>query len=227
MAPASLDMSPRTRITPLVPRICHWLNALALVIMIGSGWRIYDSWPVLPDLLRYIPRTITLGGSFEALKGESGLAGALMWHLAGMWLLVINFLAYLAHGLLTGRFRRRLLPIRPRALGRDLVAALRFGLAYQAGTYNAVQRLLYIGVLGLIALAILSGLAIWKPVQLQALTWLLGGFQSARFIHFLCMAGIVAFIAIHLVRVALVPRSLAAMVTGHARVPSPVARERP
>jgi thiosulfate reductase cytochrome b subunit len=220
MVLASGEPPPGTRVTPLVPRICHWLNALALFIMIGSGWRIYDTWPVLPNLLPYIPYRLTLGGNIDlsyALHGESGFAGALMWHFTGMWLLVVNFVAWLGHGLLSGRFRRRLLPIRPRAVVRDLGAALRLRLAHEVGVYNAVQRLLYVGVLGLIALAILSGLAIWKPVQFQALTWLLGGFDSARVVHFLCMAGIVGFLVVHLALVVLVPRSLAAMITGGGR----------
>jgi thiosulfate reductase cytochrome b subunit len=135
-----------------------------------------------------------------------------------MWLLVINFLVYLTYGVVSGRFRRKLLPLRPAEIWRDVIAAATFRLPHAVGVYNAVQRLLYVGVLALITLTILSGLAIWKPVQFQELTWLLGGFQSARVIHFLGMAGIVLFVAVHLALVALVPRTLPPMITGYARV---------
>lgn len=221
MTAASTSPVPRIRVNHLVPRLCHWVNALAIFIMVGSGWRIYNSDPIVPGLIPYFNHHYTLGGDFELsfkLHGEPGLAGATLWHFAGMWLLVINFLVYVAYGLVSGRFRRKLLPLRPREILRDFLAALTFRLPHEIGVYNAVQRLLYVGVLGLITLAILSGLAIWKPVQLQELTWLLGGFQSARAIHFLCMAGIVLFVVVHLALVALVPRTLATMVTGNARV---------
>jgi thiosulfate reductase cytochrome b subunit len=220
MANASAHAAPRIRVNPLIPRVCHWLNALAIFIMVGSGWRIYNSEPIVPDLIPYFNHHFTLGGDFELsfkLHGEPGLAGALLWHFAGMWLLVLNFLLYLGYGVASGRFRMRMLPIRPREVLRDVLAALTFKLPHEVGVYNAVQRLLYVGVLGLIGLTILSGLAIWKPVQLQELTGLLGGFQSARVIHFLCMTGIVAFVVVHLALVALVPRTLVTMVTGYAR----------
>ena len=211
----------RVRLNPLILRVCHWLNAVAIFIMVGSGWRIYNSEPIVPSLIPYFNHRYTLGGDFELsfqLHGEPGLAGALLWHFAGMWLLVINFLVYIVYGVVSGRFRRKLLPLRPAEIWRDAVAAMTFRLPHAVGVYNAVQRLLYVGVLALIALTILSGLAIWKPVQFQELTWLLGGFQSARVIHFLGMAGIVLFVAVHLALVALVPRTLPPMITGYARV---------
>jgi len=221
MTASSTSSAPRIRVNPLVARLCHWVNALAIFIMVGSGWRIYNSDPIVPGLIPYFNHHYTLGGDFELsfkLHGEPGLAGATLWHFAGMWLLVINFLVYVAYGLVSGRFRRKLLPLRPREILRDFVAALSFRLPHEVGVYNAVQRLLYVGVLGLITFAILSGLAIWKPVQLKELTWLLGGFQSARVIHFLCMVGVVLFVIVHLALVALVPRTLATMVTGNAHV---------
>jgi thiosulfate reductase cytochrome b subunit len=220
MTAASTSPAPRIRVNPAIPRLCHWVNALAIFIMVGSGWRIYNSEPIVPGLIPYFNHHVTLGGDFELsfkLHGEPGLAGATLWHFAGMWLLVTNFLVYVAYGLVSGRFRSKLLPLRPREILRDFLAALTFRLPHQVGVYNSVQRLLYVGVLGLIALAILSGLAIWKPVQLQELTWLLGGFESARVVHFLCMTGIVLFVVVHLALVALVPRTLITMVTGTAR----------
>jgi thiosulfate reductase cytochrome b subunit len=230
MTVASTNASLRIRVNPLIPRLCHWVNALAIFIMVGSGWRIYNSEPIVPGLIPYFNHRYTLGGDFELsfkLHGEPGLAGATLWHFAGMWLLVINFLVYVGYGVVSGRFRLKLLPIRPREVLRDMLAALTFRLPHEVGIYNSVQRLLYVGVLGLITLAILSGLAIWKPVQLQELTWVLGGFQSARVIHFLCMAGISMFVVVHLALVALVPRTLATMVTGNARVHHPTPGGRP
>jgi thiosulfate reductase cytochrome b subunit len=220
MESASTPSAGYIRINPLIPRLCHWINALAIFIMVGSGWRIYNSEPIVPGLIPYFNHHYTLGGDFELsfkLHQEPGLAGATLWHFAGMWLLVINFLVFVGYGLLSGRFRRRLLPLRSREILRDFLAALTFRLPHETGVYNAVQRLLYVGVLALITLTILSGLAIWKPVQLQELTWLLGGFQSARVVHFLGMTGIVLFVIVHLALVALVPRTLATMVTGYAR----------
>ncbi len=218
---AASEIPARVRLNPAILRVCHWLNAVAIFVMVGSGWRIYNSDPIVPTLIPYFNHRYTLGGDFELsfqLHGEPGLAGALLWHFAGMWLLVINFGVYLAYGLVSGRFRRKLLPLRPVEIWRDFLAALTFKLPHALGAYNAVQRLLYLGVLALIALTILSGLAIWKPVQFQELTWLLGGFQSARVFHFLGMAGIVLFVIVHLALVALVPRTLAPMITGYARV---------
>ena len=188
---------------PLFVRITHWVNAVAMSCMILSGWRIYDASPLFA--FRF-PPGITLGG---------WLGGAIAWHFAAMWLLVVNGLAYAAYGLFFGYFRRTLLPLAPRQVLRDFTAALAFRLQHQAGGgYNAVQKLLYIAVLLLGVAAVLSGLAIWKPVQFSPLTALLGGYGGARVVHFLAMAGIVGFIAVHLALVVLVPKTLISMITG-------------
>src|SRR6266851_1856945 len=132
---------------PLTVRITHWLNALAILIMIMSGWRIYNSDPILPF---YFPVGLTLGGSYDGsvdLHNEDGLAGALQWHFTGMWLLTINGIVYLGYGILSGHFRRTLFPLRPAAVLRDAMAALRFRLPHRLGVYNAVQKALYLGVL--------------------------------------------------------------------------------
>ena len=133
-----------------------------------------------------------------------------------MWLLVANALVYLAYSVSSGYFRRTLLPLTPRQVWRDFIAALAFRLEHRSGAYNAVQKLLYLVVLLLGAAAVLSGLAIWKPVQFSSLTALLGGYDTARVVHFLAMAGIVGFILIHLALVILVPRTLLSMITGVA-----------
>jgi len=190
-------------IHPLWVRLTHWINALAVLVMIGSGWQIYNASPLFPFAF---PPAITLGG---------WLAGALLWHFAAMWLLVVNGLVYLLLGLASGRFRRKLVPIRPGEVIADAKAALTGRLAHDdLSVYNAVQKLLYLGVILCGVVIVLSGLAIWKPVQLQELTAILGGYDAARYVHFFAMAAITGFLAVHVVMALLVPKSLRAMITG-------------
>lgn len=184
-------------------RVCHWVNALAILVMIGSGWQIYDAAP----LFRFeFPKAIALG---------NWLGGALLWHFAAMWVLVINGLVYVTLGLATGRFRRKLLPIYPSQVLADAKAALTFRLAHDdLSHYNAVQKVLYTGVILCGVLIVLSGLAIWKPVQFQELTALFGGYDVARYVHFFAMSAIVAFLVVHVALALLVPKSLRAMIVG-------------
>ncbi|HXC90412.1 MAG TPA: cytochrome b/b6 domain-containing protein [Stellaceae bacterium] len=203
---------------PLSRRIMHWVNALAIVVMIMSGWRIYNYYPALPLHFGF-PYYLTLGGDFtvtEAISNDDGLVNALYWHFAAMWVLVLNFLAYVIVGIVSGHFRRDFLPITIGAFLRDLFDALRGRLGHQLGEYNAVQKMFYWGVLAAIVVTILSGLSIWKPVQLQGLTWLFGGYEFARVVHFFGMATIVGFLVVHLALTALVPKTLVAMVLGRA-----------
>jgi thiosulfate reductase cytochrome b subunit len=192
---------------PLLVRLTHWLNAAAILGMVMSGWGIYNASPLFG--FRF-PLWATLGG---------WLGGAIAWHLATLWLLVANATVYLVYGLLSGHFVRTFLPLTPGLVRRDLVRALTLRLSHSAGTYNAVQRLAYVGVMVLGVIAVLSGLALWKPVQLQTLAALMGGYEVARRVHFLAMAGIVGFVALHLTLVALVPSTLPSMLTGRARIP--------
>ena len=202
--PSLPDAAAGPLIHPRWVRVTHWLNALAVVMMIGSGWQIYDASPLFSFI--HFPGTVTLGG---------WLAGALLWHFAAMWLLVVNGAVYVALGLASGRFRRKLLPIHARAVIGDLAAALRGRLSHDdLSVYNAVQRLLYIGVILAGVVIVLSGLSIWKPVQFQELTALFGGYDFARYVHFFAMSSIVAFLAIHVTLAVLVPKSLRAMITG-------------
>jgi thiosulfate reductase cytochrome b subunit len=190
-------------IHPVWLRITHWINAVAVVMMIGSGWEIYNASPLFPFSF---PRTITIGG---------WLAGALLWHFAAMWLFVVNGLVYVTLRVLTGRFRRKLLPISPSAVIADASAALKGKLSHDdLSVYNAVQKLLYIGVILAGVVVVLSGLAIWKPVQLQELTALFGGYDFARYVHFAAMAAIVGFLLIHVIMAFVVPKSLRAMIIG-------------
>ena len=184
-------------------RITHWVNAIAMLVMIGSGWEIYNASPLFD--FRF-SRSITLGG---------WLAGALAWHFAAMWLLAINGAVYLALGVLTGHFRRKLLPIRLSEVLADARAALTFQLSHDhIAVYNSIQRLLYTGVIVVGIVVVLSGLAIWKPVQLQELTALFGGYEAARYVHFFAMAAIVGFLVIHVLLALIVPKSLRAIVRG-------------
>jgi thiosulfate reductase cytochrome b subunit len=190
-------------IHPVWVRVTHWVNALAMVLMILSGWEIYNASPLFGFTY---PKSITLGG---------WLAGALLWHFAAMWLLAVNGLVFIVLGLVTGRFRRKLFPIRPGDVIADAGAALRGKLAHDdLSVYNAVQKLLYLGVILAGIVIVLSGLAIWKPVQLQELTAVFGGYDAARYVHFFAMATIVGFIVVHVVMAVLVPKSLRAMITG-------------
>jgi thiosulfate reductase cytochrome b subunit len=190
-------------IHPRWVRITHWVNAVAMIVMIGSGWQIYNASPLFSFSF---PRTITIGG---------WLAGALLWHFAAMWVLVINGIVYVALGIASGRFRRKLLPIRPREVMADLTAALRGKLAHDdLSVYNAVQKVLYLGVILAGIVIVLSGLSIWKPVQLQWLTALFGGYDAARFVHFFAMAAIVGFLLVHVALALLVPKTLRAMIVG-------------
>jgi thiosulfate reductase cytochrome b subunit len=185
-------------------RITHWINAVAVVLMVMSGWQIYDASPIFPAI--QFPPSITLGG---------WLAGALLWHFAVMWLLVANFLVYLALNLVSGRFRRKLLPVSPKQLAADLVAALRGRLKHDdLAHYNSVQKLAYLVVIADIVLIVLSGLAVWKSVQFPLLRTLMGGYDNARVVHFVCMSVLVAFFIVHVAMVALVPRSLLLMIRG-------------
>jgi len=184
-------------------RISHWINALAILVMIGSGWQIYNASPLFNF---EFSKHIALG---------NWLGGALLWHFAAMWLLVVNGIVYMTLGLASGRFRRKLLPIYPSEVIADAKAALTFQLAHDdLSHYNAVQRLLYAGVILCGILIVLSGLAIWKPVQLQELTTLFGGYDFARYVHFIAMAVIVGFLCVHVALALLVPKSLRAMITG-------------
>ena len=193
-----------TTIHPGWVRVCHWINALAILVMIGSGWQIYNASPLFRSL--EFSKHITLG---------QWLGGALLWHFAAMWLLVVNGIFYVTLGLATGRFRRKLLPIYPSQVIADAKAALTFKLAHDnLSHYNAVQKVLYAGVILAGILIVLSGLSIWKPVQFQELTVLFGGYDFARYVHFVAMAAIVGFLVVHVALAPLVPKSLRAMVTG-------------
>ena len=199
-----IDTAPAAKvIQPGWVRVVHWINAVAMILMIMSGWQIYNASPLFDFKFS---SAITLGG---------WLGGALQWHFAAMWLLMVNGLVYLALGLMTGRFRKKLLPISASGVIGDTRAALTGKLSHDdLSKYNQVQKLLYAGIIIVGILIVLSGLSIWKPVQLQYLTALFGGYDVARYVHFFCMAAIVGFLVIHVALALLVPKSLRAMIIG-------------
>jgi thiosulfate reductase cytochrome b subunit len=192
------------RLHPLPLRIMHWINAVAIFIMIGSGWKIYND-DILFSFLRF-PDAIVIGKWAQY---------GLQWHFFGMWIFVLNGIAYLSYGIVTGRFRQKLFPISVREVLVTVGEALRFRLRHDDLThYNAVQKVLYLGVMLVGILIVISGLALWKPVQFSELASLFGSFQNIRLVHFFCMTAIVAFIVVHVTLAMLVPQSLVAMVTG-------------
>jgi thiosulfate reductase cytochrome b subunit len=218
MTDTSLQAAGRPcRLHPLAIRIMHSINAVAMLILIASGWAIYND-EVLFGWLHF-PAWMTLG---------AGPEGALQWHFLAMWILAANGIAYLVYGLATGRFRRMLLPVRLREVFTEVRSALALKLSHEDLTrYNAVQRFLYIGIILVGILQVLSGLVIWKPVQFSELAVLFHDFQTARLVHFLVMAAIVGFLLVHVALALLVPKTLVAMVTGGPLVPRdpPAAQE--
>jgi thiosulfate reductase cytochrome b subunit len=192
------------KLHPLPLRIMHWTNAVAIFIMIGSGWKIYNDEVIFGWL--HFPEFLTIGKwAQHALQG----------HFFGMWIFAINGLAYLIFGFATGRFRRMLLPVRWSELIATIKDTLSFRLSHDDPTrYNTVQKLLYIGVICAGIVMVISGLAIWKPIQFSELLTLFGSFQNARLVHFLSMTAIVGFLAVHIALALLVPQTLIAMLTG-------------
>ena len=195
------------KIHPLVVRVTHWVNAFAVLIMVASGWRIYNASPLFDFKF---PADWTLGG---------WLAGAIQWHFAAMWLLAINGLVYLAYGIASGHLKRKLLPLTPAAVWRDVRDALRGRLAHaDLSVYNAAQRAAYFGAIVIVVVLVLSGLVIWKPVQFHTLGLLMGDYEGARYVHFFAMAGLVLFVVVHVVMVLLVPKTFPSMFTGRVKV---------
>ncbi len=190
-------------IQPAWVRITHWLNALAVLVLITSGWRIYNASPIFA--FRF-PKEITFGG---------WLGGALLWHFAAMWLLAVNGVIYLAINVISGRLRQRFWPLSAHRILADLRAAVHGRLAHEdLRQYNAVQKFAYLVAIALLVLVVLSGLAIWKSVQLPLLRELMGGYDNARVVHFFAMAGVVLFTLVHVTMVAVVPKTLRVMVFG-------------
>jgi thiosulfate reductase cytochrome b subunit len=190
-------------IHPVWLRVAHWINALAVLVLVTSGWQIYNATAFLGFAF---PKSVTLGG---------WLGGALLWHFAAMWVLAINGTAYLLLNGVTQRLAKKFFPLSFKALVADVAAALKGRLAHaDPRQYNTVQRLAYLFVMLDSVLLVLSGLVLWKSVQFPLLRTLLGGYEGARLIHFAAMSALVLFVVVHLVMVLLVPRTLLTMVRG-------------
>jgi thiosulfate reductase cytochrome b subunit len=190
-------------IHPVWLRLTHWINAIAVTLMVLSGWRIYNASPIFDFSF---PRELTLGG---------WLAGAIQWHFAAMWLLAANFVLYLAINIASGRLARKFFPLSPKAVVHDLLEAVRGKLSHaDPRHYNAVQKLAYLVVMLDIIVLVASGLVIWKPVQFSLLRTLMGDYDNARIVHFCAMAILVGFFFVHVAMVALVPRTLRMMIAG-------------
>jgi Ni/Fe-hydrogenase b-type cytochrome subunit len=204
-----------------VVRITHWINAIALVVMIGSGLQIFNAYPAFarkggtfccyPFEGHPVPASLRFGG---------WLAGARNWHFAMMWVLVVNGLVYLGFIYLHGEWRD-LVP--RRGIFRDAVEMVKFYVTLRKdhprqGKNNALQRLAYFALPVFGALAVLTGIAIWKPVELAPLTTLFGGYVWARYWHFVAMVVIVALSVVHIFMVFTVdPYSIPSMFTGRYR----------
>lgn len=201
------DIIERTKIHRLSVRVFHWLNVIAMLIMIPSGWQIYNATSFWNEDYQF-PDAITLGG---------WLGGGIRWHLAGMWLLVLNLLVYLIIGILNGHFKRRFFPWSPKGVIGDITKAVQFKLPHDHGNYNYVQKTTYIGITLIIIATVLSGFELWKPTQLQFIGYFMGGFEGALRVHFIGMALICAFVVLHLALVAIVPSTFLPMITGTFR----------
>jgi thiosulfate reductase cytochrome b subunit len=207
---------------PALIRLTHWANLVLLVVMAGSGLRILVAHPYLGERgaeyawypLQGVapPAALTVGG---------WLAGARHWHFAFAWLFVANALVYLVYVLASGEWRERL--FFPRRDAANALATLlhdlrlRRDLPAPRGLYNGMQRLSYTAVLAASPLLVLSGLAMYKPVQLPRLTALLGGYDAARAIHLLVLAALGLFTLVHVAQVARHPRTLVDMTLGGRR----------
>jgi thiosulfate reductase cytochrome b subunit len=192
---------------PVLVRVTHWVNAFAILIMVASGWRIYNASPLFS--FRF-PGELTLGG---------WLAGALQWHFAAMWLLAANGAIYLVYGIVSGHLRRKLLPLTPAAVFRDVRNALRGRLTHDdLSVYNAAQRAAYLSAIVILLVLVASGLVVWKPVQFHALGVVMGDYEGARLLHFFAMAALVLFVVVHVAMVLLVPRTLPSMFTGRVKI---------
>jgi len=203
---------------PLLIRLCHWFNVMFLAVMAGSGLQILTAYPALGprgEQYSWYPFQNVAPPSWLRIGGW--LAGGRHWHFAIAWFFVTNGLIYLCNFFASGEWRRRL--FRPRRDALNAVHQFVYYLGIRKSPppedfYNGLQRLSYSGVLLLGVLMVLSGLAIYKPVQLHLLTLVFGGYDGARVVHLvgLCLFGI--FVLIHLVLVSSHPRALLAMITG-------------
>lgn len=203
---------------PLAIRLTHWINIPVIAVMAMSGLQIFHAYP------HFGPRGATLDwlpfDGWEApawARAGRWLAGARHLHFALAWLLVLNALVYLGYLAISGEWRRRFFwpP-------RDTKPALHQVMYYlrlrrdppPVDLYNSLQRSAYTAAVALGVLVVLSGLVMYKPVQLHWLGVPMGGYDGARLVHFGCLIALAGFVITHVVMVVLHPRSLGEMITG-------------
>lgn len=187
---------------PWAVRFAHWLNAVAVTVLAMSGLQIFNAFPSFgskipqENLVDAVPPALTLGG---------WLGGALRWHFTFMWIFAAGGLLYVAFEAGSGHFRTVLFTPRDVPGVWPMVRHyFLFGAKPASrGQYNALQKLAYTAVLGFGALSLLTGLVMYKPVQLSPVGWLVGGYRGARVLHFAAMCGLLAFVPGHLIMVAL------------------------
>lgn len=207
---------------PWIIRLTHWANALLLPIMAGSGLQILVAYPFLGPKGGLYGWYAWQGANPPSfLRIGQWLAGARNWHFAFMWLFTANALVYVVYLFASGEWRRRLFS--PRRDARSAWETLLHDLRIRrepprsVGLYNGMQRLAYTGVLLVAPLLVLSGIALYKPVQLPRLTALLGGYDAARVIHLGVLAALALFLVVHVVQVLLHPTTLVDMTVGRRR----------
>lgn len=204
---------------PILIRLTHWVNALALAVLAGSGLQILAAHPFLGELgRRYAWYPLQGRAPPGWLTVGAWLAGGRHWHFAFAWVLTLNALVYGVYLLASGEWRARLFwpPRDGRSAWQTVLHDLHLRRAAPApvGLYNGAQRLAYTGVLLLTPLAVLSGLALYKPVQLPRLTAVLSGYDAARALHLLVLAALALFALVHVLQVLLHPRTLVDMTVG-------------
>ncbi|WP_457336814.1 cytochrome b/b6 domain-containing protein [Rhizobacter sp. P5_C2] len=177
--------TPDPGLPPRWVRATHWIHVASFFTLLASGWQIYAADPFWVPAF---PEWATLGGS---------LPGALQWHFAAMWVFVANGLVAVVTLVASGRLRRLYLSVSRASFRADVKRFVRNPLDHGEGGRNAIQKLAYLGVLVVLALEVASGLSLWKPVQFQALSALLGGYEMTRRIHFTGMALLACFVAGH------------------------------
>jgi thiosulfate reductase cytochrome b subunit len=206
---------------PLLIRIAHWSNALFIILMAGSGLQILRAYPNMGprgELYWWYPFQNMAPPQWLCVGGWLG--GGRHWHFAIAWFFVFNGLFYLTYFFASGEWRRRMfLP------WRDFGGAIAQFAYYtrlrrtppDAGFYNGLQRLAYTSVIIFGLVMVLSGLAIYKPVQLHFLTMLFGGYDIARFVHLSGLSLIAMFLVAHLILVTSHPHEILKMITGGSR----------
>jgi len=209
------------RAQPAVIRLAHWINIPLLLIMAGSGLQILVAYPYLGPRGAWYKWYPLQGDSPPSWFRFGGwLAGARHWHFAIAWFLILNGAIYLIYQLASGEWRRRnFLPWRDTG---NALAMFAYYLRIRKTPppedfYNGLQRLAYSSAILFGLVIVLSGLAIYKPVQLHWLTALFGGYDVARVVHLSCLVLLATFTVMHLILVALHPRTILTMVTGGKR----------